>query len=94
MLELSYNSPLSFPLVLMDGTSIETVGDAAYYFSSLPPDRRDQSHWMLAIRMLNTALREPTYLKSATTSVQTAFLLDGTLMVPHPLDRSKAKPTT
>ena len=88
MSELSRGLLLSFPLVLIDGTYLETVGDAVDYFFGLTPEQREQGHWIAAIRMLNNALHEPTYLKSATMSLQTAFLLDGILIAPHPLDRS------
>jgi hypothetical protein len=37
--------------------------------------------------MLNNALKEPVYLKAATMSLQTAFVLEGILVSPHPLDR-------
>ena len=86
LIDLTNSSPLSFPLMLMDGKSIETVGDAAAYFSGLSEDQREQSYWQIAIRMLNHALKEPTYLKAATMSLQTAFMLQGILASPHPLD--------
>jgi hypothetical protein len=85
--ELGNRSPLSFPLALVDGNIIETVGDAAVYFSGLTPDQREKSHWTVAIRMLNNALKEPTYLRAATMSLQTALVLEGLLVSPHPLDR-------
>ncbi len=83
---LSNNSRLSFPLTLTDGTVIATVGEAATFFSRLPLEQRDTSHWTIAIRMLNNALKEPTYLKTATMSLQTALILEGLLASPHPLD--------
>jgi hypothetical protein len=86
LLDLSSNSPLSFPLTLTDGKTIATVGDAADYLSSLNPDQREKSCWRIAIRMLNNALQEPSYLKAATMSFQTALVLDGILASPHPLD--------
>ena len=86
MLDLVNNSRLAFPLTLTDGKTIETVGEAANYFAHLSLDRRDLSHWKVAIRMLNNALKEPTYLKTATISLQTAFMLDGILAHPNPLD--------
>jgi hypothetical protein len=85
--ELGNRSPLSFPLALVDGSIIETVGDAAACFSRLTPDQREKGHWIVAIRMLNNALKEPVYLKAATMSLQTAFVLEGILVSPHPLDR-------
>ena len=36
--------------------------------------------------MLNNALKEPTYLKTATMSLQTALILDGILASPPPHD--------
>ena len=79
-------SRLSFPLTLTDGTAIATVGEAATFFARLPLEQRDKSHWTIAIRMLNNALKEPAYLKTATMSLQTALILDGILASPSPLD--------
>jgi len=83
---LSNGSRLSFPLTLTDGTVIATVGEAAAWFAGLTLEQRDKGHWMIAIRMLNNALKEPNYLKTATLSLQTAFILEGILASPHPLD--------
>ena len=83
---LSNTSRLSFPLTLTDGTVIATVGEAATFFARLPLEQRDKSHWTIAIRMLNNALKEPTYLKTATMSLQTALILEGMLASPSPLD--------
>lgn len=83
---LSNSSRLTFPLTLVDGTVIATVGEAAAFFASLPLEQRDKSHWTIAIRMLNNALKEPAYLRTATMSLQTALVLEGTLATPSPLD--------
>lgn len=83
---LSNSSRLSFPLTLTDGTVLATVGEAAIYLAGLTPAQRDKGHWTIAIRMLNNALKEPTYLRTATMSLQTALVLDGILASPHPLD--------
>jgi hypothetical protein len=83
---LSNNSRLSFSLTLTDGTVIATVGEAATFFARLTLEQRDKSHWTIAIRMLNNALKEPTYLKTATMSLQTALVLDGIFASSHPLD--------
>jgi hypothetical protein len=69
---------------LTDGTVIATVGEAAVFFARLPLEQRDKSHWTIAIRMLNNALKEPTYLKTATMSLQTALVLEGMFAAPHP----------
>jgi hypothetical protein len=82
-LELSNNSPLPFTLELEDGRTLTKVGDAAAYFSSLTPGQREASHWKIAIRMLNNALKEPSYLNAATMSLQTALMLDRNLASAH-----------
>jgi hypothetical protein len=74
---LTRSSNLSFAIATRDGSTITTVGDAADFFSGLGEERRQQSHWRVAIRMLDTALREPRYLKAATMSLQTALAMDG-----------------
>jgi hypothetical protein len=87
--ELSNKSPLSFALTLTDGSTIATVGDAADYFANLTLVQREKNHWRVAIQMLNNALKEPAYLKTATLSLQTAFVLEGILASPHPLDNQQ-----
>jgi hypothetical protein len=79
---LTIISPLSFPLRLKDGTTIAMIGDAANYVSKLSEEQRERSHWVVAIRMLDHALREPRYLKTATISFQTALAMDNVLVTP------------
>ena len=82
---LSNTSRLSFPLTLTDGTVIATVGEAATFFARPPLSSATESHWTIAIRMLNNALKEPTYLKTATMSLQTALFWRAACS-PPPLD--------
>ena len=70
---LTIVSPLAFPLTLKSGEVIETVGDAASYFGTLTEEKREHGHWQIAVRMLNHALDQPAYLKTATMSLQTAL---------------------
>jgi hypothetical protein len=86
LLDFASRSHLAFPLTLTDGKIIATVGEAADYFAKLSLDQRDLNHWKIAIRMLNNALKEPAYLKTATLSLQSALMLDGILAHPNPLD--------
>ena len=74
--------PLAFPLTLKSGQVIETVGDAAAYFGTLPEEKHGHRHWQVAVRMLNHALDQPAYLKTSTMSLQTALVLDGLLASP------------
>jgi hypothetical protein len=80
--ELANKSRLSFELELLDGVTIETVGDAAAFFGNLSDGQKEQHYWKIAIKMLNIALREPSYLKAATISLQTALLMEGVLLGP------------
>jgi hypothetical protein len=80
--KLANKSPLSFHLDLINGASVETVGDAAAFFGNLSEDQKEQHYWKIAIRMLNIALAEPAYLKAATMSLQTALLMEGALLGP------------
>jgi hypothetical protein len=80
--KLTNNSSLRFAITLIDGKTIETVGQAAEYFAELTLDQREQGYWQAAIRMLNNALEEPTYLKAATMSLQTGLLMDQVLESP------------
>ena len=77
---LTRATPLHFEIELVDETIISTVGDIEKYISQLPPDRRERSHWSIAIRMVGHALNEPAYLKAATLSFQTALMLDGQIV--------------
>ena len=79
---LTIVSPLAFPLTLKSGQILETVGDAAAYFGTLTEEKRGQGHWQIAVKMLNHALDQPTYLKTATISLQTALVLEGVLASP------------
>ena len=58
------------------------IGDAANYVGKLSEEQRERSHWVVAIRMLDHALREPRYLKTATISFQTALAMDSVLVTP------------
>jgi hypothetical protein len=80
--ELNTISPLAFPLQLADGTTIAMIGGAANYIGKLSEEQRARFHWVVAIRMLDHALREPRYLKTATISFQTALAMDGVLASP------------
>jgi hypothetical protein len=79
---LTIISPLSFPLALLDGRTIETIGDAANYLAGLPEEELGQHQWTVAIRMLDHALTEATYLKTATICFQTALAMHGVLAGP------------
>jgi hypothetical protein len=79
---LTIISPLTFPLTLNNGQVIETVGDAAAYFGALSAEQLTQHHWKVAVRMLDNALNQPTYLRTATMSLQTALLFEGILASP------------
>jgi hypothetical protein len=83
LLELSNKSPLSLTLELQDGRTIANVGEAAAYFAILTAEQREVSHWIIAIRMFDHALKEPSYLRAATMSLQTALLLDRNLASAH-----------
>ena len=77
---ITANTTLTFPIELIDGTKLQTVAEAARYMAKLSEDRRLASHWKIAIRMLDHAMKEPSYLKTATMSLQSAVLLDGNLL--------------
>jgi hypothetical protein len=79
---LTIVSPLTFSLALNNGQVIETVGDAAAYFGTLSAEQLGQHHWKVAVRMLDNALNQPAYLRTATMSLQTALLIEGILASP------------
>ena len=69
-------TPLPFPLELKDGRRLTVVGDAVAYFMHLSQTQQEAHYWRRAIRMFDTAVQEPTYLRTATICLQTAFLMD------------------
>ena len=79
---LDRHSLLAFPIALADGRTIAQIGDAADLFGDLTDAQRKTSHWSIAVRMLDHALNEPAYLKTATMSLQTALAMDGLLPLP------------
>ncbi len=72
-------SALTFPIALADGRAVATVGDAAILFETLNEAQRAANHWRIAVRMMDHAVREASYLKAATLSLQTALAMDGLL---------------
>jgi hypothetical protein len=76
---LHRHSALAFPIALTDGRTVSEIGDAADLLEGLTDAQRRSSHWSIAIRMLDHALNEPAYLKTATLSLQTALAMDGLL---------------
>jgi hypothetical protein len=48
----------------------------------LTPEQREQHCWKLAVHLLNTVIKEPRYIKSATITLQTALDLSGMLAQP------------
>jgi hypothetical protein len=79
---LERHSALAFPITLADGRTISDIGDAADLFETLTDEQRGSSHWSIAVRMLDHALQEQAYLKTATLSLQTALAMDGLLPLP------------
>ena len=77
---LDKTSPLPISLVLIDGkTTLATIGDAGAYLSRLSPEQLGKHHWKVAIKLLDSALKEPRYLYAANVTLQTALILDGLL---------------
>ena len=74
-------TPLAFELVCKDGV-LSTIGDAVRMLGELTPEQRQIHHWKLAIHLLNSAIKEPRYIKSATIALQTALNLSGMLAQP------------
>jgi hypothetical protein len=70
------DTDLSFAIQTLDGQTIGSIRDAAELFANLSNDDRQKNHWRVAIRMLDAAIREPAYLKTATMSLQTALAMD------------------
>jgi hypothetical protein len=78
-------SPLPIALTLNDGTTLATVGNAGTYLSGLSEDQFQKHHWKVAVKLLDSALKEPRYLYAANVTLQTALVLDGLLDGPSEL---------
>jgi hypothetical protein len=74
-------TPLAFELVCKD-TVLKTLGDAVRLYGELTPEQREEYFWRVAIRTLNSAIKEPRYLTAAAISLQTALNLSGMLAEP------------
>jgi hypothetical protein len=48
----------------------------------LTPEQREEYFWRVAIRTLNSAIKEPRYLTAATINLQTALNMSGMLAEP------------
>jgi hypothetical protein len=75
-LQINSTTPLPLALTLNDGTTLATVGDAGAYLSRLSGDQFEKHHWKVAVKLLESALREPRYLYAANVTLQTALVLD------------------
>ena len=82
MVSLISTSPLSFELICKNTTTLKTVGDAVRLISALSPEERDTHCWKVAIRTLNSAIKEPRYITAATITMQSALNLSGMLAQP------------
>jgi len=67
---------LDHPLVVKPSTSIETLGDAIQFLSTLSAEVLSKPHWYRAIHSIGIAIREPRYVTLATLNLQTALAMD------------------
>lgn len=74
MLVLNSSSPLPFCLDYM-GKRLTTVGDAAAFIAGLSEEQREQYHWRVADMAFVCVLMEPSYLDTATRTLQSALTL-------------------
>jgi hypothetical protein len=79
--QLTSNIPLAFKLVCKS-TRLYTVRDAVRLVAELTPEQREMYWWKNASRALNSATKEPQYVKVATLTLQTALTLSGMLAQP------------
>ena len=74
-------TPLAFELVCKEKT-LATIGDAIRLIAELTAEQRTQYWWKVAMLSMNSAIHEPTYIKTATINLQTALNLNGLLAQP------------
>jgi hypothetical protein len=79
--KLISSTPLAFELACKDRV-LTTIGDAVRLFGELTPEERETYWWMSAVQTVNTAIKEPRYVRAATITLQTALNLSGKLAQP------------
>jgi hypothetical protein len=80
--QLSRDTPLAFKLVCND-IRLYTVRDAVRLVAELTPEQRETYWWKNVSHALNSATKEPQYVKVATLTLQAALTLSGMLAQPN-----------
>ena len=76
MFELQGDSALAFSITIKSGQVLATVGDAIDFVGRLPQERLARHYWFRAVVMLNTALKSPHFLTTATINLHAAAAMD------------------
>lgn len=76
MFELERDTALAFSIPIKGDHVLTTVGDAIDFVGKLPQERLARRYWFRAVVMLNTALKSPHFLATATINLQAAAAMD------------------
>jgi len=76
LFELQRDSALAFSIPIKSGQVLATVGDAIDFVGRLPQERLARHYWFRAVVMLNTALKSPHFLTTATINLHVATAMD------------------
>jgi len=76
LFELGRDAALSFSIPIKDGQVLATVGEAIDFVTKLPQERLARHYWFRAVVMLNTAVKRPHFLATATINLHAAVAMD------------------
>jgi hypothetical protein len=71
-----WESPLSRPIRLKDGTEFHSLGDAARFVLALPHERQGRNFWKRASELLMEAAERGGSIESATEQFELALFLE------------------
>ena len=75
-----WQSRLARPIVLRDGTRLETLLDAGTFITGLPEAFHHRNAWIRAVELLTEAAERDGSIEAATDQIERAFFLQGIWM--------------
>ena len=73
---LERESALAFSIPVKGGQVLTTIGHAIDFVGSLSQERLDRHYWYRAVVVLNTAIKSPQFLTTATINLHAALAMD------------------
>jgi len=76
LFELERDAALAFSIPMKGGQVLATVGEAIDFVTRLPQEQLGRHYWFRAVVMLNTAVKHPHFLATATINLHAAAAMD------------------